>query len=313
MDFTQIIVVLALTGAFIGLGVLAYVFLAGSGRGGAGVAGGMRGLLGAGRHVSSSRALALREETDILNVEAIKARTSAKGKKRQDDLGSKLFRAGFFAARDKRRFAQFRVIAFIFSALFFPLAMHYLLGRMPLTIIGGVLGAFIGFALPMSWLEKQIRKREEDIMYYLPLVIEQVAIGVSSALDVGPCIAHIVKMAGERDSHNAVTEMFVHVEKLIRSGLNLEDALVEVGELNGVTEVKHAFMFLAQCAKHGGEVTRQLQELADAVSTTRQVQVEGKITALPVKATGPLAMVFAGFFALLFAGIVVRLMGAFGG
>ena len=45
----------------------------------------------------------------------------------------------------------------------------------------------------------------------------------------------------------------------------------------------------------------------------RQVQVEAKITALPVKATGPLTMVFAGFFALLFAGLLVRLLTAFGG
>jgi Flp pilus assembly protein TadB len=175
-----------------------------------------------------------------------------------------------------------------------------------------MLGAVVGFTLPMSWLEKQVRRREEDIFYYLPLVIEQVSIGVSSALDVGPCISQIVAMAHERDSHNPVTEMFVHVEKLMRSGLNLEDSLQEVGDANGMTEVKHAFMFLAQCSRHGGEISKQLQELADSVMVQRQVQIEGKITALPVKATGPLAMVFAGFFALLFSGLLVRLRGAFG-
>jgi hypothetical protein len=119
-------------------------------------------------------------------------------------------------------------------------------------------------------------------------------------------------MTNERDSHNAVTEMFVHVEKLIKSGLSLQDSLVEVGTANGTNEVKHAFMFLAQCAKHGGEVSKQLQELADSVMTQRQVHIEGKIAALPVKATGPLAMVFAGFFGLLFAGLFVRLLSAFG-
>ena len=174
-----------------------------------------------------------------------------------------------------------------------------------------MLGLFIGVVAPYSNLDRRTRIRQEDTLYYLPLVIEQVSIGVSSALDVGPCVSHIVTMADERDSHNPVTEMLVHVEKLMRSGLNLEDAMIEVGESSGMNEVKHAFMFLAQCAKHGGEISKQLQELADSVMVQRQTQVEGKITALPVKATGPLATVFAGFFSLLFAGLIVRLMSAF--
>ena len=106
-------------------------------------------------------------------------------------------------------------------------------------------------------------------------------------------------------------EMLIHVEKLIRSGLNLEDALTEVGTAYGMPEVKHAFMFLGQCAKHGGELTKQLQELADAVSTQRQVRIEGKITALPVKATGPLTTVFVGFFLLILSGLLVRFVQRF--
>ncbi len=248
-----------------------------------------------------------------LDIDAIRKQTAgAGGKAKEDDIGAKLFRAGFFTADDRRWFLRFRVIALLLCGIVIP---GFFLGFMKsnfFAVIGLVLGVLIGFTLPLSWLERQIRKREDEVLYYLPLVIEQVSIGVSSALDVGPCITQIISMAEERDSHNPVTEMFVHVEKLMRSGLNLEDALTEVAEANGMTEVKHAFMFLAQCAKHGGEVSKQLQELADSVMVQRQVQIEGKITALPVKATGPLAMVFAGFFALLFAGLLVNLLSAFG-
>ena len=60
------------------------------------------------------------------------------------------------------------------------------------------------------------------------------------------------------------------------------------------------------------EVSKQLQELADAIMIQRQMRVEAKITALPVKATGPLATVFAGFFLLIIAGMFVRVMQAFG-
>jgi pilus assembly protein TadC len=92
------------------------------------------------------------------------------------------------------------------------------------------------------------------------------------------------------------------------SGLSFQDALIEVGQASGVQEVKHCFNFLAQCAQHGGEISKQLQELANSVMNERQTQIEGKIAALPVKATGPLFLVFAGFFTLMLSGIFVKIL-----
>lgn len=306
MDFFQILIVVISLLGVLGFGVLAYVFL-----------GGAKGQTNEIRDLMSATAATAPSSQGInAGVSEFKKKSKAnrkKSSKTAEDLSSKLFKAGFFTAGDRAWFLRFRIISFGTCLVVLPTVMFIASHKPALGFICLILGALIGFIFPMSWLERQIRFREEDVMYFLPLVIEQVAIGVSSALDVGPCLSNIVTMAEERDSHNAVTEMLAHVDKLIRSGLSLEDALVEVGDANGTTEVKHAFMFLAQCSRHGGEVSKQLQELADSVMVQRQVQVEAKITALPVKATGPLAMVFAGFFALLFAGLVVRIMGAFGG
>ncbi len=316
MDTFHIVILLAGLIGVAGIGAIAYVFMGSSGNRGVE----MRGLLGnvqqqrnrfeedpvAHRQERQSQA-----EIDILEIK--KRSQSQHAKRGKEDITTKLFKAGFYSAEDRRRFKLQRIITPIVSTLGLGFGAMYAFHNPLLTSSSFVLGAFIGFAMPLSMLERAIRYREEETMYFLPLVIEQIAIGVSSSLDIGPCISNILQMANERDSHNPVTEMFIHVEKLIRSGLNLEDALVEVGETNGMTDVKHAFMFLSQCAKHGGEISKQLQELADAVMVQRQVQVEARITSLPVKATGPLAMVFAGFFALLFAGLLVRLMSAFGG
>jgi Flp pilus assembly protein TadB len=311
MDKIQLFIILAMVVGVAGLAAFAYVFIGSSSGGGA--SGELRDLMGTGP-VSERPGRKFDVDPLELDVEALKKQTKRKElKSKAEDVPRKLFRAGYFSSEDRGWFSKFRLISFVGASATFPIGL-FIVGVAPaLMMVGMVLGVLIGYALPMSWLEKQIRRREDETMYYLPLVIEQVSIGVSSALDVGPCIAQIISMASERDSHNPVTEMFVHVEKLIRSGLNLEDALTEVGEANGMSEVKHAFMFLAQCSRHGGELSKQLQELADSVMTQRQVQIEGKIAALPVKATGPLATVFAGFFALLFAGLLVRLLSAFGG
>ncbi|MBP9838158.1 MAG: type II secretion system F family protein [Proteobacteria bacterium] len=250
---------------------------------------------------------------DPLDLDVETFRANSVKKSGAEDLQRKLFRAGYFSQDEKNAFTRYRITCFVICVILIPLILFVIKAQPVLLLLGGVIGLLIGYSLPMSGLEKKIRAREEEIMYYLPLVIEQISIGVSSALDIGPCIAQLVTMADERDSHNPVTEMFVHVEKLIKSGLNLEGALVEVSEAVGMLEVKHTFMFLAQCSKHGGELSKQLQELADSVMSQRQVHIEGKIASLPVKATGPLVTIFAGFFALLFSGLLVRLLQAFGG
>ena len=312
MELTQILLIVGAIVVILG-GALGYLVVGGGAGGGAASGAELRDLMVSGNR--TERALK-RGDVNPLDIDAEqfrKAKNTKKGGKKKTDqsIAKKLFRAGFYTADDRVRFVQIRIALFVVFMLICPIGLWLLTAKGSMVMVGLIFGALIGYTAPMSWLEKQIRRRDDDVMYFLPLVIEQVSIGVSSALDVGPCLSNIVQMASERDSHNPVTEMFVHVEKLIRSGLNLEDALMEVAEANGTQEVKHAFMFLAQCSKHGGELSKQLQELADAVMTQRQVQIEGKIAALPVKATGPLGLVFAGFFALLFAGLFVRLMGAF--
>ena len=315
MDKLPVLVILVSLGIVGLVAGLAYMLLGGAGAGGKSSE--MKGLMGTQLRTDEAQHKFKKGEIDPFDLDAETLRKHAaksSSKKKNQDVAQKLFRAGMYSPEDKSWFARVQIISALVLAPFFPGILYVLVTPTKLLVVTFlVFGLFAGYAAPLSWLERKIRAREDDTMYYLPLVIEQISIGVSSALDIGPCVSHIVHMANERDSHNPVTEMFVHVEKLIRSGLNLEDALLEVSEANGLLEVKHAFMFLAQCSKHGGELSKQLQELADTVMTQRQVQVEGKITALPVKATGPLTMVFAGFFGILLAGLFVRLLTAFGG
>ncbi len=318
MDTLQLAGILVTVFAFGGVGVLLYNFSRGTAAARQQTAG-LRGLMPSSQSpVMSARTRRILDEDDddddlVLDAETIKERSGRSSvKKEAQDLNSKLFQAGIYAPVEKRRFYLSRLIVPIITVPLFGFMGYLMAGSAAFSSMLGLVGGFVGFALPLSWLERKIRARHERTLYFLPLVIEQISIGVSSSLDIGPCLSMLVVMANERDSHNPVTEMFIHCEKLMRSGLNLEESLVEVAEANGQHEVKHAFQFLAQCSKHGGEISRQLQELADAVMTQRQVYVEGQITKLAVKATGPLAAVFAGFFGLLFAGLIVRLMEAFG-
>lgn len=234
-------------------------------------------------------------------------------RKDQITLDEKFFRAGIFSEKDKREFKRMRLILPMVSGPLFIAFGYYFLGssNLLLVMLAGGFGVLLGLQLPFSILDRRMAARDEEIMYYLPLVIEQIAIGVSSSLDIGPCLQRVVQMADERDSHNVVTELLRHAQYYVRSGNSLEDALNEVGRRTGHNELKHAFLSLSQVAKHGGEITRQLQELADAVSQQRETRIEAVIKKLELKATLPVTLVFMGFILILLIGFFLQIMDAF--
>jgi pilus assembly protein TadC len=277
----------------------------------------MRTLMTSGSAVQSGAVASMRKGGKDLTeeeFERVKEETKAKLRKQRKNvpLNEKFFQAGMFGEEEKRDFARMRVMAPIVISLIMGVAVTSFVGG-SLGLLGAALGALLGIQFPFTMLDRRIKSRAEEIMFYLPLVIEQVAIGVSSSLDIGPCLQRVVSMADERDSHNVVTELLKHTQHYIKSGVSLEDAFTEVGRLSGHTELKHAFMSLAQVAKHGGEITRQLQELADAVASQRETKIDAKIKKLELSATGPVALVFMGFLLILMIGFGLQVMKAFAG
>lgn len=253
----------------------------------------------------------LRNDDSGKEFERLKQETKKSLKKKaKPTLEEKFFHAGIFSDKDKRDFQRLRLLVpFVTVPVF-----GFVAGSVGFdyAIIGVVMGVLVGIQLPYTILDRKIKFRSEDILFYLPLVIEQISIGVSSSLDIGPCLQRVVSMADERDSHNVVTELLRHAQYYVKSGVSLEDSLMEVGRLSGHTELKHAFMSLSQVAKHGGEITRQLQELADAVAAQRETKIEAKIKKLELEATGPVALVFCGFLVILLIGFGIQIKGAFG-
>lgn len=249
------------------------------------------------------------EESQVAQL-ARSYKNKAKGKNKLT-LDQKFFQAGMFSPRKREMFKKSQMACFVGGALLTSLSLLYYLNDGLYFLFGLILGGALGYQAPQSWLDRAIKQRTEEIMFYLPLVVEQIAIGVSGSLDVGPCMEKVVTMADERDSHNAVTELLLQTQYYISSGVSMYDALTEIGKMSGSNDLKHVFMSLAQVARHGGEITRQLQELADAVSSQRETKIEEKIKKLELEATGPVGLVFLGFMIILMVGFGLQIKGAF--
>jgi len=235
------------------------------------------------------------------------AKSKKRSKSKEPTVEELLFMAGRLSQSERERFHKRRKLA--------PLALGFvgmvaglMDGSAQTILILGAMGMLLGLYLPMKILRGWVKQQHEDLSYYLPLLIEQISIGVSSSLDIGPCLGQLVQMADERDSHNATTDLLKYALYYVKSGVSLEQALAEIAKASGQVEFKQALLALSQVTKFGGEVSRQLQELADSVAAQREAKIEGEIRKLELKATGPVSMVFLSYVMLLGLGIAAQIM-----
>lgn len=235
---------------------------------------------------------------------------SKKKRHKEPTIDEKLFMAGRLSSGERLDFHRKRKLAPIVFGLVGG-AVGVILFPWNTAVMCVLSGVIVGIYLPLKLLGGWVRDQHEEISYYLPLVIEQMAIGVSSSLDIGPCLTKIVEMADDRNSHNAVTRLLKYALMYVKSGVGFEEALSEVGRSSGHPEFKHAVLALSQVAKFGGEISKQLQDLADSVATQREAKIEATIRKLEIKATGPVALIFVAYMLIIFLGIAASALKSF--
>lgn len=250
-------------------------------------------------------------EEELQEQKFDQVKKSGSKKRRDPTIDEQLFMAGRFLEHERLDFQQKRMLAPpVFGIL--GLIGGVFAGDSTFMFLGPIIGVIVGLYLPLKVLSGWIEQHREDISFYLPLVIEQIAIGVSSSLDIGPCLAQIVQMADERKNHNAVTRLLKYAQFQMRSGVSLEEALIDIGRQSGVPELKHVLLALSQVAKFGGEVSKQLEDLADSVSNQREAHIEARIRKLELKATGPVGLVFLAYLIILGSGMAANFIKVLG-
>jgi Flp pilus assembly protein TadB len=256
---------------------------------------------GRGVSVAKSPSIADHFSSDLSKLNQAAPAGKKGGKPSFEDM---LIQAGVFSPEERLKFERIKLWGPLGGGLSGLAIVYGLVGFSgPISILFPVLFTLAGLRAHVMMLESRQKWLQQEILFYLPTVIEQMVIGVSSSLDIGPCIQKIVDMAFERDKSNPVVELLDKVLTKVRAGHSLDESLTEIAERMQIADLKHVFGAIAQVSRHGGEVTKQLQELADAVTTQREVQVETVIKKLELRATGPVAIAFLAFLATLFTGI----------
>ncbi|NMC62578.1 MAG: hypothetical protein GYA55_05350 [SAR324 cluster bacterium] len=214
---------------------------------------------------------------------------------------NELEHAGFLSTEEQKAFKKRQrnliIIITIFCLVFRTvLGFRYLSGIVP-TIL---LGLSVSYIFSRYYLASCINRFQRLLEFHLPIVMEQIVMAVESGMDVIPAVGTILEIHNKQDSSdinkttNPVIRILDIVFKLSQGGIPFEKALSEVSSRTNSNALRHAFVHLGLAQSEGGELVTPLRELSDATQAYYQETVELEIAKMPIKATLPLVLTFAG-------------------
>lgn len=186
--------------------------------------------------------------------------------------------------------------AFLFLCLLVIFIDPFALGFLGWPVL--ILLLPIGFRLPRIYLAHLIKKRQKNIEFELPYVIDLLSLAIESGLDLTGGIARIV----EKHKNTDIIVEFKTFLSEIKVGKSLEEALADMAERVRVLSFFSFVSSLIQAQRLGAEIGPTLRAQAEQMRYQRMIQAEERVNKLPVKLLVPLV-----FF--IFPSISVLLIG----
>ena len=148
--------------------------------------------------------------------------------------------------------------------------------------------AVVGFYLPTLWLWTEANKRKLEVTHGLPDALDLMVVCVEAGLGLN---AAILKVAGEMTLSSPVlaTELRM-VNNEMKAGINRIDALRNLADRTGVSDVKSLVAVLVQTDRLGTSVAASLRAQSDSLRVKRRQRAEEAAHKVAVKLVFPLVL-----------------------
>jgi tight adherence protein C len=154
-----------------------------------------------------------------------------------------------------------------------------------MQLLGLLAFTFVGFYLPYFWLARRVRRRQDEIFKSLPNALDLVTTCVEAGLGLDSAFAKVAeRLPGSFGDElaRALHEMAL--------GRSRRDALREVGERTGVSDVITFVNSIIHAEMTGSSIGDVLRVQADHMRTRRRQRVEQIAQRIPIWMTFPLVI-----------------------
>ncbi len=213
-------------------------------------------------------------------------------------------KAGEFTADEYLGFME--ISAIIFLCLVFIFLNPIQLGLLGWVVL--VLMIPIGFRLPRIYLAHLIRKRQKNIEFELPYIIDLLSLAIESGLDL---IGGIQKVVEKSRNTDIIVEFKMFLSD-VKVGKSLEESLADMAERVRVLSFFSFVSSLIQAQRLGAEIGPTLRAQAEQMRYQRMIFAEERVNKLPVKLLIPLVFfIFPSISVLLIGPAVLQVQQKF--
>jgi tight adherence protein C len=171
--------------------------------------------------------------------------------------------------------------------------------------------AIVGYLMPIYWLERAMRLRQERLRRALPDGVDLLVLCVEAGLGLDAAILRVARES--KPVHPDMSRELLVVSRKVNAGLTRADALKAMHERTGLEEVQVLVQNLIQSERLGSSVAKVLRVFAETLRRKRRQSAERKASVAPIKMTFPLAvMILPALFIVILGPAIMRIMSWFG-
>ncbi|NWG19442.1 MAG: type II secretion system F family protein [Chloroflexi bacterium] len=176
-----------------------------------------------------------------------------------------------------------------------------------LVLLGSI--AICAFFIPDIWLSRRISLRQVELINSLPDALDLLAIASAAGLSFENAMQEITTKWT-----NELAREFARVLRDISMGVSRRQALTDMAERTGVSDIASFVSAIKQAEALGISIGRVLTVQAEEMRTRRRQRAQERANQAPVKMMFPLVfLIFPAIFAVLLGPAVPELLEAFGG
>jgi tight adherence protein C len=227
-----------------------------------------------------------------------------------EEIQQKLVRAGFDSPVAPLMYSMARVA----SLVAFPaLAVVLLPGSSFLMRVASIVGAvMVGLLLPVWYLMRSVRVRQEKVRRSLPDALDLLVVCVEAGISLDAAILRVARDLVH--AHPELAHEFITVNRKTNAGMTREDALRGLWQRTGVDEVRTLVSSLIQSEKWGTSSARVLRVASESLRRRRRQLAEKRAATAPVRMVLPLALlIFPALFVVILGPVMLSIIAALRG
>lgn len=216
------------------------------------------------------------------------AATLTPGSLKGRGIREQLAGAGLYTVDSVRLFIGSKVLASGFTGVATFIALFLLHRPEAERVILSMLGALIGFQLPILWLWDRTSRRRTAIRLGLPDSLDLLVVCVEAGLALNAAIVRVGREV--QRTCQPLSQEFLLLNQEIRAGTPRPTALRNLARRVPIPDVQALVAMLIQTDRLGTSIARSLRVHADSLRTRRRQRAEERARKASIKLIFPLIL-----------------------